>query len=146
MKEKAKALKALARLGDALLNLVYSLTLSLATGKPQGVKVPDSLLAEIARRLNVKKRLGMSRASEDELADAIEAIFAAAWLGGIIDLAPLCLELAQGIPRDIPPSRAEALKLITSNLGRILEKLIEEVSVDSCLESFGELLRRRLES
>jgi hypothetical protein len=75
----------LASLGDAYINFAYSLALSKKTGRPFGVKVKGSVLAEALRNSGLRKYLP-SRMTKHVLADAAEALIVYAWLTEAITL------------------------------------------------------------
>lgn len=75
----------LASLGDTFVNLVGSLALSNRRGKPSGIRVKGSLLAEGLRRAGLRPYVP-SRATRHMLADAAEALIVFAWLKGSITL------------------------------------------------------------
>lgn len=75
--------RALASTGDAFTNLVCSLAVSRRTGRPVGIKVKGSVLAEALRRAQMRgfAPSGMSR---HDLADAVEAFIVYGWLSGAV--------------------------------------------------------------
>ena len=75
----------LASLGDAFVNLIGSLALSNRKGKPCGIRVKGSLLAEGLRRAGLRPYVPL-RATRHTLADAAEALIVFAWLKGSITL------------------------------------------------------------
>jgi hypothetical protein len=75
----------LAQFGDALLNFAYSLTLTLATGHPRGIKVPDKILAEAAVKAGLRKHLPR-RVGRGEVANSLEALLGFVWLNKLITL------------------------------------------------------------
>lgn len=75
----------LASLGDAYVNLVYSLALSSRNSKPFGAKVKGKLLAEAIRKAELRGHLP-SRMTRHKLADAAEALMIYAWLNRCISL------------------------------------------------------------
>lgn len=75
----------LASLGDAYVNFAYSLALSNRRGKPSGMRVRGSVLAEALRKAGLRDCLG-SRMTRHALADAAEALIVYAWLNGCITL------------------------------------------------------------
>lgn len=75
----------LASLGDAFINFAYSLALSNRNGKPKGVKVKNSLLAEALRRVGLRK-YAPPRMTSHTLGDATEALIVYAWLRDYITL------------------------------------------------------------
>ena len=76
--------KNLAKLGDAYVNLIYSIALSIKFGKPVGVKVDNRVLAEAVRKAELRSFLpkGLSR---HDIGNAAEALLAYGWLKGLID-------------------------------------------------------------
>lgn len=75
----------LARLGDAYINFTLSLALSRASGRPQGVKVSDRILAEASRRAGIREMLP-SRTARRDSANAMEALLVHGYLEKLISL------------------------------------------------------------
>jgi hypothetical protein len=75
----------LASLGDAFINLVYSLALSNKKGEPSGAKVKGSVLAEALKKAGLREHLP-SGISRHMLADAAEALVVYGWLHHYITL------------------------------------------------------------
>ena len=65
--------KEAAKLGDAYLNFVYSLALSIKKGTPSGVKLSNKALAEAMRRSGLRS-LMPSRLSRHDLGGSAEAL------------------------------------------------------------------------
>jgi hypothetical protein len=76
----------LAALGDAYVNLVYSLALSQRNGKPTGEKVKGTILAEALRKATLRQYLP-SKMDSHAMADAAEALMVYVWLNGQITIA-----------------------------------------------------------
>jgi len=77
--------KALAALGDAYVNFVYSLAISRKTKKPFGKKVKGTPLAEAIRKAGLREQLP-SRIDKHVLSDAAEALLVYVWLNEFITL------------------------------------------------------------
>jgi len=75
----------LAALGDAYINLAYSLAISNKKSQPSEAKVKGCVLAEALKRAKLRKYLP-SRMSRHTLADAAEALVVYAWLQNYITL------------------------------------------------------------
>ena len=75
----------LARLGDAYINLVYSLALSQMKGEPHGVKVSDRILSDAFKKAGLRKYLGTRRSRKD-FANASEALLIEAYRDGLITI------------------------------------------------------------
>ena len=75
----------LASLGDAYINLVYSLALTESQGQPQGVKVSDRILAEAFKSAGLRNYLGTG-VSRKDFANASEAILVDAYRKGLLSL------------------------------------------------------------
>ena len=71
--------KGLAKLGDEIINMVYSLAESVFINKPTGEKVNATVLSESMRRSELRP-LAKSRANAHSIADSAEAIIAYAFL------------------------------------------------------------------
>jgi hypothetical protein len=77
--------KQLAALGDAYVNLAYSLSLSKRKKRPCGTKVKGTTLAEALRKAGLRTLLP-SRIDRHTISDAAEAITVYAWLHGLLTL------------------------------------------------------------
>jgi len=75
--------KNLAKLGDNLVNLMYSLALTWLFNKADGKKVSDKVLAKALHEAGLRKLLP-KRLTTHERGDAVEAILAYFWLNGEI--------------------------------------------------------------
>lgn len=75
----------LAALGDAYVNLLFSLVLSKKTGKPTGRKVQSLPLAFALQKTGLRSCLG-SRIDRHKQADASEALIVYGWLIGALSL------------------------------------------------------------
>jgi len=75
----------LASLGDAYINLVYSLAISNRKGEPTGAKVKGTLLAGAIKKSGLREFLP-SRITRHIIADAAEALVVYAWLNNYITL------------------------------------------------------------
>ncbi|MBS7287713.1 MAG: hypothetical protein KIH01_02925 [Candidatus Freyarchaeota archaeon] len=77
--------KQFARIGDGVVNLVYSLALFTATGEVKGTKLPGYVLAAALKASGLRSRLS-SRQDRYRLSDAAEALLGYAWLSGAIKI------------------------------------------------------------
>ncbi|MFX1598150.1 MAG: ribonuclease III family protein [Promethearchaeota archaeon] len=77
--------KGLAKLGDSLVNLVYSLAKSRMRNKPDGWKVPGKVLAEAIRKAELKE-FAPRRSDAHSLGDSAEGLIAYVWLAEILTL------------------------------------------------------------
>ena len=70
-----------AKLGDALVNFIYSVAKSLASENPTGMKVSDSILSEAFKSSlwHSTKTLKLS-GKKDRIADAVEALILFFWV------------------------------------------------------------------
>lgn len=94
----------LASLGDAYINFAYSLALSRKTGRPLGVKVKGSALAQALRNAGLREYLP-SRMTRHALADSAEALVVYGWLTKVVSLEEAVMimsenqELVDGLTR-----------------------------------------------
>jgi len=75
----------LASLGDAFVNFVYSLALSLREGKPVGGKLNNATLASALKKAGLRQMLPF-RMDRHRQANAAEALIVYAWLVGLLSL------------------------------------------------------------
>lgn len=74
-----------ASLGDAYINLIYSLHLTLVGGEPKGIKVSDRILADAFKQAGLRKYLG-TRFSRKDFANASEAILTEAFQARLLTI------------------------------------------------------------
>ncbi len=75
----------LASLGDAYVNLVYSLALTQTSGEPQGVKVSDRILSNAFKAAGLRNYLG-ARQSRKDFANASEALLIETFRKGLLTM------------------------------------------------------------
>ena len=75
----------LAALGDAFVNFIYSLALSVREGKPIGKKLSNLILASALRRSGLRSLMPF-RMDRHQQANAAEALIVYAWLKGVLSL------------------------------------------------------------
>jgi hypothetical protein len=108
--------KKLARLGDAYINLVYSLALTESQGQPQGVKVSDRVLAEAFKSAGLRSYLGTGHSRKD-FANASEAILIDAYRKGMLTLNESVKVIIHG--GNFTAGIAELLKLSVERLTQL---------------------------
>jgi hypothetical protein len=81
----------LATLGDAYVNFLYSLYLSIKAGKPTGVKADNRTLSKALLHSGLRKQIA-SRVDRHKQADAVEALLVFAWLQGTMAITE-CVEI-----------------------------------------------------
>ena len=107
----------LASLGDAYVNLLYSLYLSRRGGRPLGSKVSSSVLAGALRKAGLR-RLLPSRTDRHKQADAAEALVVYAWILGLISTEEAVSTL-EG-EETLEEAFASLLKVIRERLQKVL--------------------------
>lgn len=105
--------KDLAGLGDAYVNLLYSLVVSQKSGHPTGAKVNNRILAEAVRKAGLRKLLPR-RIDRHILGNAAEALIAFAWLADTVTLEDSSKILSE---------KDDAVEAFTILLREILERL-----------------------
>jgi dsRNA-specific ribonuclease len=98
--------KGLAKLGDNLVNLCYSLAKSEVLMEPVGEKVRDSVLARAIRDTPVYTHIGR-RTDLGLAADAYEAIIAYLWLTGNLTIETIVSNLVQELEIDSETNRKQ---------------------------------------
>jgi hypothetical protein len=112
----------LAKLGDALLNLIYSLSLSQIRGRADGGKIANRVLA---RAMDESRHRSLVPKGSDKhiRGDLVEAIFAYAWLRGFLDIRECADHLAGGIDADGVRGEEELSVGLAGLIDRILTDL-----------------------
>ena len=101
--------KGLAKIGDGLVNLTYSVAKSIYLSKNNlknrvirtGKKVSKNILASALKAANMKGTFAKSRANAHDIADTVEAIIAYTWLGNKISLDEIIDFLSENLTGDI---------------------------------------------
>jgi len=121
--------KSLAKLGDGIVNLLYSLVKSKFVGKPDGAKVPDTVLAEAVRQAGIRKYIS-SRQNADSLGDAAEALIAYSWLKDYFEIKETAERLSSLIPQEKVINRKTekeiSIQIFTSLLQDLLDRVVDE--------------------
>ena len=104
----------LAALGDAFINFVYSLTLSLKEKKPVGRKLDNVKLASALRKAGLREILP-HRVDRHRQANAAEALIVYAWLVGVLSLKEI-LQI-MGTSENIEDSLGKLLQEIVPKIG-----------------------------
>jgi len=105
--------KDLAGLGDAYVNLLYSLAMSQKSGHPTGAKVNNRILAEAVRKADLRKLLPR-RIDRHVLGNAAEALIVFAWLADTVTFED-CLKILN--------EKDDAVEAFTFLLREILKRL-----------------------
>jgi len=75
----------LASLGDAYVNLVYSMALTQISGEPRGVKVSDRILSRAFKAAGLRGYLGV-RQNRKDFANASEALLIESFRKGLLTI------------------------------------------------------------
>lgn len=106
--------KEYAKLGDALVNFLYSLAKSLATTQTTGTKVSDSILAQAYKNsFWFKQKTLMIKGNKGKIADDIEALILYFWVVKNLSLNELIKPLSQTLEsKDLSHPRVERVVAI----------------------------------
>ncbi|WP_297506745.1 ribonuclease III family protein [Thermococcus sp.] len=92
--------RGLAKFGDSLLNFVFSLALSEYLGRPTGERVPNASLS-MALEMSGLRKLAPPRSDKHARGDVAEAIFAYAWLEGLITIEEAVEIIRESLSEDV---------------------------------------------
>ncbi|AHL21957.1 ribonuclease III family protein [Thermococcus nautili] len=118
--------KGLAKFGDSLLNFAFSLALSEYLGRPTGERVPNASLS-IALEMSGLRKLAPPRSDKHARGDVAEAIFAYAWLEGIITIDEAARIIRENLSEDVThftrkkEAIGKALAVLYREIGKRLE-------------------------
>jgi hypothetical protein len=113
--------KGLAKIGDGIVNLCYSLAKSLVIQSATGEKVRDSVLARAIRSTSLYQHMGR-RTDIGRAADAYEAIMAFLWLKGVMTIEVAVTTLVPLLEIDNTTSRTREGEIAA----RAFQALLEE--------------------
>ncbi len=119
----------LSKLGDPLVNLIYSLARSMSRDKPDGAKAPNKVLSESLSAAGLRG-LAPSRVDSHRLGDVTEAIIAFAWLRGEIEIVEAASILADSFEKTDFGSRKEVFKAAEAGFEELLLVISERVSFE----------------
>lgn len=114
--------KGLARIGDSLVNLCYSLAKSVVLGNATGEKVRDSVLAHALRSTPVYRNI-RRRTDAGDAADAYEAILAFVWMTGKVSIDDVVASLVKTLNIDKETNRKKEGEIATNSFRVLLEQL-----------------------
>lgn len=118
----------LAKLGDALVNLIYSLARSTARGEPDGAKAPNKVLSDSLNEAGLRD-LAPSRVDRHQLGDITEAIIAYAWIQNKIEIKEAAEILSASLSEEDFESRREVLKSTKEGFKNLLIEISERISL-----------------
>ena len=113
--------KGLAKIGDGIVNLCYSLAKSLVIGSATGEKVRDSVLARAIRSTSLYQHMGR-RTDIGRAADAYEAIMAFLWLKGMMTIEVAVTTLVPLLEIDTTTSRTREGEIAAHAFQVLLEE------------------------
>ncbi|MFX0106933.1 MAG: ribonuclease III family protein [Candidatus Hodarchaeota archaeon] len=116
--------KGLAKVGDGLVNLCYSLAKSQVLGKATGEKVRDRVLANAIRETSIGK-LFRRRTDPGTAADGYEAILAYLWLNNHVTIESAVALLVENLEKESLSSIKDEKKTATLAFQILLQHLIE---------------------
>lgn len=117
----------LAKLGDTLVNLIYSLGRSIAQNKPDGAKAPNKVLSESLDTAGLRD-IAPSRVDKHQLGDVTEAIIAYAWLQEKIKIKEAAEILAESLKNTDFNNRKKVLKAAETGFKNLLTTISERIS------------------
>ena len=118
--------KGLAKVGDNLVNFVYSLAKSVVLGHTTGEKVRDSVLARAIRATKVYSHISR-RTDAGRAADAYEAIMAFLWMSGKLTIQEAVESLTDTLQIDTKTSRKKEGEVAAISFQYLLEKHIDSL-------------------
>lgn len=118
--------KGLAKIGDNIVNLCYSLAKSKVLDQATGEKVRDSVLARAIRATSVYKFISR-RTDSGKAADAYEAIVAYLWMTGKITIQGTADILAETLEIDSGTNRKREGEIAALSFQHFLEQYIDSL-------------------
>lgn len=114
----------LASFGDTLVNFVYSIALSVVSGKFRGGRVRNRVLAEALCRCGLRSLLN-GKVDVHVKGDAAEALIAYAWLSGRVSLNELVDILVGNLSADVIGNFDCEVKAFSVLLKHVLVSIFE---------------------
>lgn len=124
--EKIMNDKGLAKVGDSIVNLCYSLAKSRVLGHATGDKVRDTILARAIRATEIYRHISR-RTDSGRAADAYEAIMAYLWMTGKITIQDTVDALVQTLHIDSKTNRKKEGEIAALSFQHFLEQHIDSL-------------------
>lgn len=99
-------------------------------GKPDGAKVPDTVLAEAIRKAGLRKYVS-TRQNADSLGDAAEALIAYSWLKDYFKIKETAGRLAALMPRGKKLNRKTEKEVSIQIFTYLLQNLSERIEKEN---------------
>lgn len=137
--------KELSGVGDSFVNLIYSMAVSNAVGKPVCKRASNYILSEGVHKSGLREPAG-PRADRHKLADYAECRIFDAWLKGNVTLEKCVEILTRELKNSPEPSREASIQAFTELLKKIQEKpdptenKRPEITVDAVIERNDKIL------
>lgn len=97
-----------AKLGDSIVNCIFSMVLTLLTGRPTGVKVSNRALREAYRAVDLGFRIGLKGLPKGVYPeDIIEALVGVLWLEGRLNINDIIHAMYERVGERKPISEKE---------------------------------------
>jgi hypothetical protein len=121
--------KGLARLGDSITNLVFSIAVSLVLKRPEGGRASDKVLSQALTEAGLR-RIAPKRAGSDQLGDIAESLIALAWLNHTIEIEDAASLVASEFSEtDLQDRRREDQSAIRG-FTKLLERITKDLGTD----------------
>lgn len=115
--------KGLAKLGDSIVNLCYSLAKSQILSRPTGEKVRDKILASAIRATPIYDKYSR-RTDAGRAADAYEAMIAYLWLKEKVTIEAIVESLVSNMTSEIDTNRKRENEIASRAFQHLLEGLL----------------------
>ncbi|MHA1729983.1 MAG: ribonuclease III family protein [Promethearchaeota archaeon] len=134
--EQAAKNKGLAKLGDEIINMCYSIAISLFEGRCTGIKISAKVLSEAMKQSGLRY-LARKRAKAHDIADSAEAIIAYAFLNEKVTIKEITSKILNGLEKSkketttVNEKRNLKIEALNNLLIHLKEKLSEKKSKKS---------------
>ena len=118
--------KGLAKVGDNLVNFIYSLAKSVVLGQTTGEKVRDSVLARAIRATEFYNHFSR-RADAGRAADAYEALMAYLWMSGRLTIPEAVESLTKTLNIDSKTNRKKEGEVAAISFQKLIEKYADKI-------------------
>ncbi len=119
----------LAKFGDALVNLIYSLARSIARERPDGAKVSNKVLSESLSDAGLRE-IAPSRCDRHDLGDIAESIIAYAWINDLIEIEEAAEILSKSLKKTDFRSRKEIFKMSEKGFKNLLLTISKRIPIE----------------
>jgi hypothetical protein len=125
--------KGLARLGDSITNLIFSIAISSALKRPEGGRASDKVLSRALTEAGLR-HIAPKRSGSDQLGDIAESLIAFAWLSHVVEIEDAASMVASELNVTDLQDRKKEDESAIRGFKKLLERITQDLGTDLITE------------